>query len=89
VWCHRDVFGDVFTERASAECEEGYEAVDSGCMRGACAVHDDGDDVDFGTWQLSSEGVCELGVFITNKLCGVREVEVSAVFPFSNLNFFI
>jgi hypothetical protein len=34
-------------------------------VRGECAGHIDGKDVDFGTWPVSSDGIGEGSVFVT------------------------
>jgi hypothetical protein len=49
---------------------------------------DDGEAVYLDIRQVSSEGVGEWGGFMSNKLCGVREVVVSLLFSFSYLNAF-
>jgi hypothetical protein len=72
-----------------AECEEGGEASDGGCLGGAGAAHDDGTDVNFSTSSLTSESVGQWGVFLCNELYFVPTVSICAVFPFTNLNLFI
>jgi hypothetical protein len=68
--------------RVCAECEEGCEASDCGCMGGACATRDFTDDVYFGIGPLVAEGVGERGVFNATELRGVRQVVVCVVLPF-------
>jgi hypothetical protein len=59
--------------RMCAECEEGCEASDGGCVRGTGSTHhDDGNDVYLCTWPLASEGVGKRGVCISDKLRGLR-----------------
>jgi hypothetical protein len=70
------------------ECEEGCETGDNGCVRSACANHDDGEYVDINERPVSSHGVREVGVFIANELCDVREVVVGAIFSFPYLHVF-
>jgi hypothetical protein len=52
------------------------------------AAHDDGEDVDLGTWPLVADGICEGCVFGANQLGFLGEVIVSAVLPFPYLNLF-
>jgi hypothetical protein len=63
-------FGDEFVRRVSAEGEKGGETVNSGCVKCACAAHDYGKDVDFGTWPLMSDGIGE-GVYLSRISCAV------------------
>jgi hypothetical protein len=49
-----------------ADCEEGGEGGDGGCLGGACVTRDDGADVDFFTLPVAVEGVDHSGVFFTN-----------------------
>jgi hypothetical protein len=53
-----------------------------------CAAHDDGKDVDFGTWRVVSDGIGERGVFGTNQLGCLGEVVVRAVLPFPYMDLF-
>jgi hypothetical protein len=64
------------------ECEEGCENGDDGCVRSACATRDDGEYVDINERRVSSHGVRDVGVFIANELCNVREIVVGAIFSF-------
>jgi hypothetical protein len=50
------------------------------------AAHDDGNDVDLCTWQVSADGIGERGVFDANHVSCVGEIVVRAVLPFSYLN---
>jgi hypothetical protein len=79
-------FGDEFVRGVDAECEEGGEGSDGGCVGGAGAAHNDGKDVNSSTWPVTAESVVERGVFVSDELCGVREVTIGAVFAFHKLN---
>jgi hypothetical protein len=48
---------------------------------GAGATHESGENVYFCTLQVALEGVGKRGVFISDKLRGVREVIVNALLP--------
>jgi hypothetical protein len=50
------------------------------------AAHDDGEFVDFGSWTLAADGICEGCVFGTNQLGCVGEVVIRVVLPFPYLN---
>jgi hypothetical protein len=45
---------------------------DGGCVRGACATREDGEDVDLGSLPLAAEGVSNKSVFFTDKSRGVK-----------------
>ena len=55
-------------------------------MRRARAAHDDGEDVDLGTWPVDADGACEGCVFGTIQVGCLGEVAVCAIFIFSYLN---
>jgi hypothetical protein len=57
-------------------------------VRCARAAHDDGEDVDFSTWPVAADGICEGCVFGTNQLGCLGEVVVCALLPFPYLNLF-
>jgi hypothetical protein len=50
------------------------------------AAHDDGRDVDFGTWLVLADGNGEGGVFAADHYSCVGEVVVRAVLPLPYLN---
>jgi hypothetical protein len=52
------------------------------------AAHDDGEDVDFGTWPMVADGICEGFVFGTDQLGCLGEVVVRAILPLPYLNLF-
>jgi hypothetical protein len=52
------------------------------------AAHDNGEDVNFGTWPVVAEGIGEGGGFGTNELGCLGEVVVRAVLPLSYLSLF-
>jgi hypothetical protein len=81
------LFKGEFIGGVGAECEEGREASDGGCVGGAGTAHDDGENVNAITWPLTTESVGQRGVFVSDELCGVREVCIGAVFPFPKSNF--
>jgi hypothetical protein len=72
--------------KVGAQCEEGGEASDGGCVGGAGATHDNGGNIYVITWSVSAESVGQRGVLVSGELCGVREVSIGAVIPFSNFN---
>jgi hypothetical protein len=55
------------------------------CTRTA---HDDGKDVNFGTWPVMADGIGEGGVCGENQMSCVGEVVVRAILPFPYLNLF-
>jgi hypothetical protein len=57
-------------------------------VRRARAAHDDGEDVDLGTWPVGADGICEGCVFGTNQVGCLGELVVCALFPFFYLNLF-
>ena len=81
-------FGYEFVGRVGAAGEERGETCDGGRVRCARAAHDDGEDVDYGSWPVVADGICEGCVFVSNQVGCVGEVVVSAVFPFPYLNLF-
>jgi hypothetical protein len=52
------------------------------------AAHDDGKDVDFGTWPMLADGIGEGYVFGANHVTCVGEFVVRALFPFPYLDLF-
>jgi hypothetical protein len=52
------------------------------------AAHDDGEDVDLGTWLVVADGICEGCVFCSNEVGCLGEVVVGAVLPLPYLNLF-
>jgi hypothetical protein len=70
------------------ECEQRGEASDGGRVGGAGATHDDGEDVNFSARQVAAESVGHRGMFVADKVCGVREVSVCEILPFADWNFF-
>jgi hypothetical protein len=85
--CVKSCFGDEFGRRVGAEGEERGETGDGGCVRCTRAAHDDGEDVDLGTWLMVADGICEGCVFGTDQVGCLGEVVVSVVLPLPNLNF--
>jgi hypothetical protein len=53
------------------------------------AAHDDGEDVDFGSWLVLADDIGEGVVFGANQFSCVGEVVVRAVLPFPYLNLFL
>jgi hypothetical protein len=85
--CVKSCFGDEFVGRVGAEGEERGETCDGGCVWCTRAAHDDGEDVDLGTWPLVADGMCEGCVFGSNQVGCLGEVVVCAVLPLPYLNF--
>jgi hypothetical protein len=56
-------------------------------VRCARAAHDDGEDVDFGTFLVVAYGICEGCVFGSNQVGCLGEVVVCTVLPLPYLNF--
>jgi hypothetical protein len=50
------------------------------------AAHDDGEDVGIITLPLTPKRVGYWCVFVADELCGVREVNIGAIFQLPNLN---
>jgi hypothetical protein len=50
-------FRDEFMGRVGAEGEKGGETGNGGCVRGTYAAHNDGENVDGGTWPMSSNSI--------------------------------
>jgi hypothetical protein len=61
-------FRDEFVGGVGAEGEERGETGDGGLVRCARAAHDDGEDVDLGTWPVIADGICEGCVFGANQV---------------------
>jgi hypothetical protein len=57
-------------------------------VRRACAAHDDGKDVDFSTWPVAADSICEGCVFGANQVGCLGEGVVRAVLPLPYLNLF-
>jgi hypothetical protein len=57
-------------------------------MRCARAAHDDGEDVDFGTWPMVADGICEGCVFGTNQLGCLGKVVTRVLLPLPYLNLY-
>jgi hypothetical protein len=66
--CAESCFGDEFVRRVGVEGEERGETCDGGCVRCTRAAHDDGEDVDLGTWPVVADGICEGRVFGSNQV---------------------
>jgi hypothetical protein len=56
-------------------------------VRCTCAAYDDGEDVDYGTWPVDADGICEGCVFGSSQVGCLGEVVVSAVLPLPYLTF--
>jgi hypothetical protein len=80
-------FRDEFVRRVGTEGEERGETCDAECVRCTHAAHDDGEDVDLGTWPVGTDGICEGCVSRSNQVGCLGEVVVSAVLPLPYLNF--
>jgi hypothetical protein len=71
-------FRDEFIGRADAEREKGGEIGNGGCVRGTCAAHDDGENIDDGAWPVVDLGSIGLGsVVVANQLCCVGRPPVA------------
>jgi hypothetical protein len=68
--------------RFGAECQEGGEVGDDGCVGVAGATHDDWENVYLDARRTASEGVGKRDAFISDEMRGVREVIVCSVLPF-------
>jgi hypothetical protein len=66
------VFRNDIIGRVCAQWEEGGEASAGGCVGGAGATRDDGEDVSLSVILVVAESVGQRGVFVADKLCGVR-----------------
>jgi hypothetical protein len=81
----RRVF-EMSLSEGCAECEEGGEASDGGCVGRAGAARDDGENANVITRPVTSESVGQRGVFVADELCGLRVVSLDGLFPFSYID---